>query len=158
VEIKDINKLIDKINEKGITDFELEEGEFKLTIRKKEKEVVRTETVQLQAAGAAPVAASAPAPSTTASAPAAEAEIEDDNFHKVLSPMVGTFYAAPAPGAKPFVKVGDTISKGQVLCIVEAMKIMNEIQADVAGKIVKIHAKNEQPVEFDEPLFSVEEV
>ena len=155
MEIKDINKLIDKINEKGITDFELKEGDFKLTIRKKEKEVVRTEAVQMTAS--APVAqAAAPAPAAAATAEAAVEE--EDNFHKVLSPMVGTFYAAPAPGAKPFVTVGDTVSKGQVLCIVEAMKIMNEIQADTAGKIVKIHAKNEQPVEFDEPLFSIEEV
>lgn len=154
MEIKDINKLIDKINEKGITDFEMKEGDFKIVIRKKIKEIVRTETVQVQnAVGAAPVVSAAQAPAAEEAAP----EPEVDNNHKVLSPMVGTFYSAPAPGAKNFVSVGDSVSKGQVLCIVEAMKIMNEITSDAAGVIVKIHAKNEQPVEFDEPLFSIDE-
>lgn len=148
MDIKDINKLIDKIEEKGITDFELKEGEFKLTIRKKINEVIRTETVQYQ---------NAPAPAAAPAAIEAVIEPEEDLCHKVLSPMVGTFYAAPAPGARNFVSVGDSVTKGQVLCIVEAMKIMNEIQADASGTIVKIYAKNEQPVEFDEPLFGIDE-
>ena len=152
MELKDIKKLIETINEKGITDFELEHDDFKIRIKKEAPEII-TQAVQV----AAPVAtAPATAAAAAASAPA-PAEVEEDNFHKVTSPMVGTFYRAPSPGSPNYVSVGDQVKKGQVLCIVEAMKIMNEIQADADGVIKNIHAENEQPVEYGEVMFSIEE-
>lgn len=82
--------------------------------------------------------------------------VEEKEYHKILSPMVGTFYRSPSPGAEPFVKEGDIIKKGQVLCIIEAMKVMNEIESDVSGKIVKILVENGKPVEYNQPLFLVD--
>ena len=155
MDIKEINKLIDKVTEKGITEFEIEKDDFKLKISKKPPEVVQAN------GAAAPMMVQASMPQPAAAVPqeakAEEpAEEESDNYHVIASPMVGTFYGAPSPGAKPYVSVGDRVKKGQVCCIVEAMKIMNEIQSDVDGVVRKINAENEQPVEFGEPLFSVE--
>jgi acetyl-CoA carboxylase biotin carboxyl carrier protein len=158
VELKDINKLIDKITEKGITDFEMEREGFKIRITKKAPNVIQTEATM------APTfhqVTPLPQPETThstAASPKSEKMVEesDNNFHVIASPMVGTFYRAPSPGAKPYISIGDRVKKGQVCCIVEAMKIMNEIQSDVDGIVQKIHVENEQPVEFGEPLFSVE--
>ncbi|HXT21947.1 MAG TPA: acetyl-CoA carboxylase biotin carboxyl carrier protein, partial [Thermoanaerobaculia bacterium] len=100
------------------------------------------------AATAATAAAPAPAAAAAESAPAAAA-------HVVTSPIVGTFYAAPSPDAEPFVRVGDRVRVGQVLCIVEAMKLMNEIESDVAGTVMQVYPKNAQPVEYGEPLFGI---
>jgi acetyl-CoA carboxylase biotin carboxyl carrier protein len=111
------------------------------------------------AAAPAPVAAAVPsavAGAPQAAAPAAPAEpAEEPGLHIVKSPIVGTYYEAPSPGSPPFLKVGDTVSVGQVLCIVEAMKLMNEIEADVAGEVVKILVTNNQPVEYGQSLFSI---
>ncbi|HEX68297.1 MAG TPA: acetyl-CoA carboxylase biotin carboxyl carrier protein [bacterium] len=85
-----------------------------------------------------------------------EEELENKRYHEIRSPIVGTFYRAPAPGAEPYVKEGDTIRKGQVLCIVEAMKVMNEIESDISGSVVKILVENGQPVEYNQPLFLIE--
>ncbi|MCD6130878.1 MAG: acetyl-CoA carboxylase biotin carboxyl carrier protein [Candidatus Hydrothermae bacterium] len=85
-----------------------------------------------------------------------EEELENKRYHEIRSPIVGTFYRAPAPGAEPYVKEGDTIKKGQVLCIVEAMKVMNEIESDISGTVVKILVENGQPVEYNQPLFLIE--
>ena len=85
-----------------------------------------------------------------------EEELENKRYHEIRSPIVGTFYRAPAPGAEPYVKEGDTIKKGQVLCIVEAMKVMNEIESDISGSVVKILVENGQPVEYNQPLFLIE--
>lgn len=150
MEIKEISKLIDKITEKGITEFELERGDMKLRIARKVTEIVHAEPVgNLGPVGHQHALPAAPAP---AAAPA-----EDTSNHRIIaSPMVGTFYRAPSPGAKPYISLGDRVKKGQVCCIVEAMKIMNEIQADVEGVLVKVHVENEQPVEYGEPLFSIE--
>ncbi len=90
-----------------------------------------------------------------APAPPAAAEPAAEELHVLKSPIVGTFYAAPSPDAEPYVEVGDRVKKGQVLCIVEAMKLMNEIESDVDGEIVEIHPRNAQPVEFGEPLFAI---
>ena len=105
-------------------------------------------------AAAAPVAQAAAAPVGSAPAPAAEAGPEA-GAHIVKSPIVGTFYEAPAPDADPFVKLGDRVSSGQVLCIVEAMKLMNEIESDASGEIVKVYVKTGQPVEYGQPLFAI---
>jgi acetyl-CoA carboxylase biotin carboxyl carrier protein len=107
------------------------------------------------AVSAQPVAAPGSEASSAPSSQDAAADAAADGHHDVLSPIVGTFYRAPNPDAEPYVKVGDHVSKGQVLCIVEAMKLMNEIESDVAGTIVAIHPKNAQPVEYGEPLVSI---
>jgi acetyl-CoA carboxylase biotin carboxyl carrier protein len=157
VELKDIKKLIETIDEKGITDFEMELDDFKIRIKKEAPEII-TQAVQM----AAPMQAQLAAPAPVAAAPAAAAAPEaapvvEDNFHHVISPMVGTFYRAPSPDASNYASVGDQVKKGQVLCIVEAMKIMNEIQADADGVVKKIHVEDGQPVEYGEIIFSIEE-
>ncbi|MGB5848177.1 MAG: acetyl-CoA carboxylase biotin carboxyl carrier protein [Ignavibacteriaceae bacterium] len=109
--------------------------------------IVRTESVE---APANPTAV------TEGKTPAEKSEKSTDNFHDINSPIVGTFYRAPAPDADPYVQVGDSVSPGTVLCVVEAMKLMNEIESDVAGKVVKILVENGRPVEYNQPLFFIE--
>lgn len=95
--------------------------------------------------------------SATLPQPASEdKKIEEKNYHKIVSPMVGTFYRSPSPGAEPFVKEGDMVKKGQVVCIIEAMKVMNEIESDVTGRIIKVLVDNGKPVEYNQPLFLVD--
>ena len=146
-EIDYIEKLAKIIADNELTEISLEDGEQAITIRKDLAEVVTT---------AAPVAA-APAPvvcQTTINTPAAE--VEAPQGKAITSPMVGTFYAAPSPDAEPFVEVGKTISEGDVVCIVEAMKLMNEIKAECSGKVTQICVKNGDPVEFGQVLMYVE--
>jgi acetyl-CoA carboxylase biotin carboxyl carrier protein len=145
IPFEQIYALIDLLEERGLEEFELEREGMRIRIKRR------------GVAAPAPVFASPVshvlAPQVAATEPEAAAEAED--VHVVKSPIVGTFYAAPRPDAPPFVKLGDTIDVGQVLCIIEAMKLMNEIEADVAGEIVRIHISNAQPVEYGEPLFSI---
>ena len=153
---KEIKELIEFLIEKDITEFELERGDVKMRIRRgKEIQMVAAAppvpvaVAAPQPAQAAPQAAAAPVPGTPAAAS------EEEGLHIVKSPIVGTFYEAPSPGAPPFIKVGDHVSAGQVLCIVEAMKLMNEIESDVAGEVAKVLVSNGQPVEYGQPLFAV---
>ncbi len=155
MDIKDIKSLIKMVTETDIAEFELESAEEKIRIKRGiVPEIVHYQAPQpvLAAPQAAPqlapVAASAPV--TAAAAPAAE------KGEPITSPIVGTFYRAPAPDAPPYVEVGQTVEKGQVLCIVEAMKLMNEIEAEYRCKILKICKENAQPVEFGDTLFLVE--
>lgn len=150
-ELDYIEKLAKILSEQGLTEICLEEGEAAV-ILKKEKEIVTT-TVS-----AAPIAASVPASAPVASveAPKAEAATPAKKGTPVTSPMVGTFYEASAPGAAPFVTVGQTVSTGQVVCIIEAMKLMNEIEAEVSGKITEICVKNGEPVEFGQVIMYIE--
>ncbi|KDM91969.1 acetyl-CoA carboxylase biotin carboxyl carrier protein [Photobacterium galatheae] len=152
MDIRKIKKLIELVEESGISELEISEGEESVRIS-------RTSTVapaaQVYAAAPAPVAAPAPAAPVEAAAPAAPAAAEPAG-HKVLSPMVGTFYRAPSPEAKPFVEVGQSVNVGDTLCIVEAMKMMNQIEADKAGTVVAILAENGDPIEFDQPLVIIE--
>lgn len=138
-----IEKLADILNTKGLTEISLEDGNQALTLR---KDVIAT------VATAAPVsaAAGAPAPVNT------PAEPEAPKGKAIVSPMVGTFYKSPSPDAKPFVEVGQTISEGDVVCIVEAMKLMNEIESEFSGKILEICVEDGQPVEFGQVLMYVE--
>lgn len=138
-----IEKLADILNTKGLTEISLEDGNQALTLR---KDVVAT-------VAAAPVPAVAGVPAPAASAPAAE---EAPKGKAIVSPMVGTFYKSPSPDAKPFVEVGQTISEGDVVCIVEAMKLMNEIESEFSGKILEICVEDGQPVEFGQVLMYVE--
>lgn len=142
-----IEKLADIIAEKGLTEISLEDGNQAITLRKE----IFTGAVQLAApqAVAAPQAAAQPAQAATP-------KQEVKKGQPVTSPMVGTFYKASSPDAKPFVEVGQTVSKGDVVCIVEAMKLMNEIETEVSGKVVEICVEDGQPVEFGQVLMYIE--
>ena len=148
-EIDYIEKLAKIIADNELTEISLEDGEQAITIRKDLAEVITT--------AAAPVATPAPVVcQTTVNAPAAEVATEAPKGKAITSPMVGTFYAAPSPEADAFVEVGKTISEGDVVCIVEAMKLMNEIKAECSGKVSQICVKNGDPVEFGQVLMYVE--
>src|SRR5690349_11194149 len=149
---KELRELIEFLKEQEIVEFEMERGDFKVKVKRAGAEthvshVVPDSRYIVHAAAplAAPEVVAAPAASAPAK-PAKEAAPEE-GLHMVKSPIVGTFYESPSPGSPPFVKVGDTVEAGQILCIVEAMKLMNEIEADAAGEIVKMLAKNGQPIE-----------
>jgi acetyl-CoA carboxylase biotin carboxyl carrier protein len=153
-----IKELIEMVSKHRLQGLELERSGFKLSITGNDPRPV--------VAAPAPVAAAAPAApasSTTAQGPAAPASspaaapeaAAAAEAHQVRSPIVGTFYASPSPDAEPFVRVGDRVRAGQVLCIVEAMKLMNEIESDVTGTVLQVLVKNAQPVEYGEPLFSI---
>ena len=153
MDIRKIKKLIELLEESGIAEIEIKEGEEAVRISRMPAGVVTH--------AAPPVTSLAPTAVAPAAAPAAlPAEIPapkpKPNEHVITAPMVGTFYASPSPGAKAFVEIGDEIKVGQVLCIIEAMKMMNQIEADRAGRIASIMARNGDPVEFGQPLFVVE--
>ena len=156
---KELKELIEFLIEKDITEFELERGDVKVRIRRgadtsavmSNHFVAVPSTVVPAAVTAEPPKPAAPAGAPVANAPAAE----ESGLHEVKSPIVGTFYEAPSPGSPPFVKVGDEITAGQILCIIEAMKLMNEIEADMSGELVKKLAANGQPVEYGQPLFLI---
>jgi acetyl-CoA carboxylase biotin carboxyl carrier protein len=153
MDIRKIKKLIELLEESGLAEIEITEGEESVRIaRVTQATPVVTQYAAAPAPAPAPAAAApaAAAPSAAASAPAAR----DENL--VTAPMVGTFYASPAPGAKAFVEVGQEVRVGQVLCIIEAMKMMNQIESERAGKVVAVLAKNGEPVEFGQPLFAIE--
>jgi acetyl-CoA carboxylase biotin carboxyl carrier protein len=154
---KELKELIEFLIEKDIAEFELERGDVKVKIKRAGEHTVvhpRAEvpyvSVSVPQTGQPAVAVSAGA------APPAQVEpAPEENLHFVKSPIVGTLYEAPSPGAPPFVKVGDMVEVGQVLCIVEAMKLLNEIESDVAGEIVKKMGSNGQPIEYGQELFAI---
>lgn len=150
MDLRKLKKLIDLVEESGISELELTEGEEKVRISRNLPFAQQAPIQYVQAAQQAPAA---PAPVSQA-APAAEAPAEVEG-HVVKSPMVGTFYRTPSPDAKAFVNVGDTVSVGDTVCIIEAMKLLNEIEADYAGVIKAILVENGQPVEYGEPLFII---
>jgi acetyl-CoA carboxylase biotin carboxyl carrier protein len=159
--LKELKELVEFLVEKDIAEFELERGDLKVRIKRPADSAVPPppQVIQIPAAPVAPVVQHSPAVGTT-SAPApppaaAAAPAPEAGLHTVKSPIVGTFYEAPSPGSPPFVKVGDQVEAGQVLCIVEAMKLMNEIESDVAGEIVKRFATTGQPVEYGQALFAI---
>ena len=153
MDLKELKEILQILEEKEIAEFELEEEGMKLRIRK------AAAASSNHAAGPAPAAPFVslvphPAPPAAASTPAPAAP-EASDLVLVRSPMVGTFFRAPDPNSAPFVNTGDRVKVGQVLCIIEAMKLMNEIEAEVAGEIVKVHHENGQPVQYGDPLFSI---
>ena len=163
---KELKELIELIIEKGIAEFELERGDVKVKISASAppeglsaaytdtRYVAVQPAVAMPVPAAAPVVASAPASAIPAAAAPAEPPA-DEGLQMVHSPIVGTFYEAPSPGSPPFVKVGDQLEVGQVLCIVEAMKLMNEIECDVAGELVRKLVTNGQPIEYGQELFAI---
>jgi acetyl-CoA carboxylase biotin carboxyl carrier protein len=155
VDLRKLKKLIDLVQESGIAELEITEGEEKVRISRVNQGAQTFLTMPSAGYLAAPGAA--PAPAAPAAAPVASAAEAADKVegHIVKSPMVGTFYRAPSPGAKPFVDVGDRVSPGDTLCIIEAMKLLNEIEADQGGTIKEAYVENGQPVEYGEPLFLI---
>jgi acetyl-CoA carboxylase biotin carboxyl carrier protein len=154
---KELKELIEFLIEKDIAEFELERGDVKVKIKRAgEHTVVHTRADVPYVAVTVPQAGQ-PAVTTSAGAAAAAPlePVPQEDLHIVKSPIVGTLYEAPSPGAPPFVKVGDMVEVGQVLCIVEAMKLLNEIESDVAGEIVKKMGSNGQPIEYGQELFAI---
>lgn len=153
MDLKYIKELVKLIDNTSVTEIEIEKDDTKLRIAKNNE-------VQFVSQGLAPQTAAAPAPQAAAPAPvAATATAESDNpgnLEEIKSPMVGTYYSSPSPEDDPFVKVGDSITAGQTLCIIEAMKLMNEIKAEKSGKIAKILVENADPVEYNQALFYIE--
>ncbi|MCG9052827.1 acetyl-CoA carboxylase biotin carboxyl carrier protein [Laribacter hongkongensis] len=155
MDLRKLKKLIDLVEESGIAELEVTEGEEKVRItRVQAGGTVNYAAPMMQAAPAAAPAAPAAAPVAAPAAPAAAPAV--DNSKAVKSPMVGTFYRASSPSAKSFVEVGSQVNVGDTLCIIEAMKLMNEIESDRAGVVKAVLAENGQPVEFGEPLFIIE--
>ena len=161
---KELKELIEFLIEKDIAEFELERGDVKVKIKRAAEApavgAMAPVIVASQAPMAAPVAVpshAAPAPTAASATPAAPAEApaQEEGLHIVKSPIVGTYYEAPSPGSPPFVKIGESVQAGQILCIVEAMKLMNEIESDASGEIVKKMVQNGQPVEYGQPLFAI---
>jgi acetyl-CoA carboxylase biotin carboxyl carrier protein len=150
MDLRKLKKLIDLVQESGIAELEITEGEEKVKIVKSGPGPV---------VAAAPVAAMPPPALLPATAPAAPAIVEavtvGEEGHAVKSPMVGTFYRTPSPDAKPFVEVGQSVKEGQIICIIEAMKLMNEIECDKTGVVKAILVENGQPVEYGQPLFVI---
>ena len=161
---KELKELIEFLIEKDIAEFELERGDVKVRIKRggvvPASAAAETRFIAVPAAATRTDLAALPSPPTAPPAgppvvPQEASSASHDGLHLVRSPIVGTFYEAPSPGAPPFVKVGDLVDVGQVLCIVEAMKLMNEIESDVAGEITKKLVNNGQPIEYGQELFAI---
>jgi acetyl-CoA carboxylase biotin carboxyl carrier protein len=154
MDIRKVKKLIELLDETGVAEIEIKEGEESVRISRHPTGATYGMMPQHMSYGPPPAPAAAPAaPGAPAAAPAPAAASPDQT---VTAPMVGTFYSAPAPGARPFVEIGSEVKPGDVLCIIEAMKMMNQIECDKAGRVVSVLAKNGDPVEFGQPLFVIE--
>lgn len=154
MDIRKLKKLIELVEDSGIAELEITEGEESVRIGRYPAPGSVPAAPPQQAYAAAPPA-EAPTPGSGGSAPAADEADDTPEGHVVRSPMVGTFYRAPAPDAKPFADVGDRVGPNDTLCIIEAMKMLNQIEAEVSGEISAVLVENGQPVEFDQPLFVV---
>ncbi len=161
--LKEIRELIEFLKEQDIAEFELERGDVKVRIKRGAETPAASETHYItmpgstpaaQTSAEAPAAAATSAPPPVVAPPAKEANPEE-GLHLVKSPIVGTFYESPSPGAPPFVKPGDKVTLGQVICLVEAMKLMNEIESDVAGEVVRMLVANNQPIEYGQALYAI---
>lgn len=165
MDIKEIQELIKFVSKSGVSEVEIESKGFKINIKtppykrggSKEPEVQIVQAVSAPAPAPQVVqAAPTPAPAAPEASPAKEEAADNGNYEEVKSPMIGTFYRSPSPEKPPFVGVGDEVKKGDVICIIEAMKLFNEIEVEVSGKIVKVLADDSSPVEYDQPLFLIE--
>lgn len=155
MDIKQIQDLIKFVAKSGVNEVSIEEQDFKITIKTNQEPTYVTATIPSPIAPSQPTAPVATPAATTAATPAVPVD-EQSNLITIKSPMIGTFYRASGPDKPIFANVGDEIAPGKVLCIVEAMKLFNEIESEVSGKIVKILVNDAQPVEFDQPLFLVD--
>jgi acetyl-CoA carboxylase biotin carboxyl carrier protein len=157
-DIQDLKELIEFLKQYQVAEFDLDRGDLKIRLKFNQPEGSPAGLSDLarmlaSAPAASPVHAQAPPSSTTQVPPSSPEPVKE--LHIVKSPIVGTYYGSPSPGAPAFVNPGDRVEKGQVICIVEAMKLMNEIEADAAGEVVKCLVSNGQPIEFGQPLFSI---
>ncbi|HEV2645301.1 MAG TPA: acetyl-CoA carboxylase biotin carboxyl carrier protein [Acidobacteriaceae bacterium] len=154
--LEQLRELVDFLKANGIAEFDIDRADLKMRIKFAGSSAPTAADLalaqQLLARPAAAHASAAAAPNVSAAVEPAEPE---EKLHEVKSPIVGTFYDSPSPGAPPFVKIGDQVEAGQVLCIVEAMKLMNEIESDMAGEVIKRIANTGQPVEYGQPLFAI---
>ena len=159
MDIRKVKKLIELLEESDIAEIEITEGEEAVRISRYPNSIpapaMHAAPAPLHYAAPPPQAAPPAAAAAPADPPAEPAAAAEPRGHKVLSPMVGTFYRSPSPEAEPFVKVGDTIQVGDTLCIVEAMKMMNQIEADVAGKVLSVEVESGEPIEFGQTLFVI---
>ena len=157
VNMDELRELITLLRENGLAELELENEGFRVRLRRDSALVDSSHVAS--APPAAPIEKTpAPAPAPTASHPGAQATTDashDQDLHIIASPIVGTFYRSPSPSADPFVKIGSHVEPDTVVCIIEAMKLMNDIQAETAGEVVKIYVENGQPVEYGQPLFGI---
>ncbi|HEY4288307.1 MAG TPA: acetyl-CoA carboxylase biotin carboxyl carrier protein [Puia sp.] len=161
MDFKQIQELIKMINKSNIGEVSIEEKGFKLTIKQKEEPVQQLiaapmQTHSIATMAAPPVAAAAQAPVAAAEKATKAAETPAGNFVTIKSPMIGTFYRSASPDKPAFASVGDEVAPGKVVCIIEAMKLFNEIESEVSGKIIKVLVEDASPVEYDQPLFLVE--
>ena len=155
-DIQDLKQLVEFLKEQDVAEFDLDRGDLKIRLKFTQPAPLVAPLVAIAPAGPA-LPAQVPMMAAQAAAPQAPAPAADPEagLHMIKSPIVGTYYGSPSPGASAFVSPGDHVEKGQVVCIVEAMKLMNEIEADASGDIVKCFVTNGQPIEFGQPLFSV---
>lgn len=163
--LREVKELIELVSEKGFAEFEIEHQGFRLHIcRFKEPPVIQSAPSPVIISSTVPIVPELPAPVQSSVAPAAPATAQtakadalaaEAQLHTIKSPIVGTFYRSASPTSEPFVKIGDHVEPDTVVCIIEAMKLMNEIQAEASGEIVKIYVENGQPVEYGQPLFGI---
>jgi acetyl-CoA carboxylase biotin carboxyl carrier protein len=156
MDIRKVKKLIDLLEESGISELEITEGEESVRIARYPTGSAVTHAVTLPAAAPLPAAAAAPAAGAAKATPAPAAAEDEIPGHKVTSPMVGTYYESPAPGSDAFVRVGSEVKVGDTLCIIEAMKMMNQIEADRAGRVAAVLVANGEPVEYGQTLFVIQ--
>ena len=158
MDFKQIQELIKMVNKSNIGEVSIEQKDFKITVKQKEDQVTQVVTAAPLQAAPVPVAAApaAPAPAAPAAAEKPKAAASADNLITIKSPMIGTFYRKSSPDKPNFVEVGSDIAPGSVVCIIEAMKLFNEIESEVKGRIVKVLVEDASPVEYDQPLFLVE--
>ena len=157
MDIRKVKKLIELLDDSGIAEIEITEGEESVRISRYAASAPVAAAPVVHHAPAAPAPALAPAPAAASEAAAPPAEAADEDGFEVTAPMVGTFYAASSPGAAPYVQVGDRVNEGDTLCIIEAMKMMNQIEADVSGVVKSIRVQNGEPVEFGQVLFVIDQ-
>jgi acetyl-CoA carboxylase biotin carboxyl carrier protein len=156
MDIKEVQNLIKFVAKSGVSEVKIENKEFKLTIKNKPEYVTAAAApVATQVTMAAPATVAPAQAAATPAAPAAN-ETDESKYLTIKAPIIGTFYRKPAPDKPAFVEVGDTVNNGSVVCIIEAMKLFNEIESEISGKIVKVLVEDGSPVEFDQPLFLVE--
>jgi acetyl-CoA carboxylase biotin carboxyl carrier protein len=156
MDLQYLKKLVKLLEQSGVDELEIEEEGIKIRLSKNSHQAAAIPlmpNIPASTQASLPAVTSHPVPVTETNVPPPS---EDKKYHEVRSPMVGTFYRSPAPDADPYVEVGQSVSSGTVLCIIEAMKLMNEIESDVAGKVAKILVENGQPVEYNQPLFLIE--
>ena len=158
MDFKQIQDLIKLINKSNIGEIKVEQGDFKITIRQKEDKYISVASSQapMQMMPSMPVVQQQVVAPTVTSAEKAAPSVKEDNLITIKSPMIGTFYRKPSPDKPLFVEVGDDVQVGKVVCIIEAMKLFNEIESEVSGKVVKILVEDATPVEYDQPLFLVD--